>query len=466
MNFTKISVTVQSALMQELSLHPGIMTIIQTLSMQGGRVLLVGGGVRDLLLGNQCKDLDIEIHGLSAEAVQETLARFGMLFMVGKSFGVFRIDGFDVDWSLPRSDSSGRKPTVIVDPHMSLTRAFMRRDLTINAMGIDLVTYELIDPFNGFEDLKRKLLRCTDPALFVEDPLRFYRVMQFIGRFGMHPDDELNRICATMDITSISVERIEVEFQKLLLRSAQPSSGIAWLAAIGRIEAVLPELAATHGVEQDPYWHPEGDVFTHSLQALDAAVAYSYEDMQTTLALRYAALCHDLGKVSTTVRASDGSITSYGHETAGVPLTKRLLSRIMRNKELIELVALLVRHHMAPGQFVCNGAKPPAYKRLAHALYPQATLALLADLACADACGRNAAGAAPLKSCPDIEQFRIQAAKAQVIHAPEEPILKGRDLLDTVSPGPELGKLLDRAYQLQVELGIVDKQELLKRILG
>lgn len=466
MNFTKISVTVQSALMQELSLHPGIMTIIQTLSMQGGRVLLVGGGVRDLLLGNQCKDLDIEIHGLSAETVQETLARFGMLFVVGKSFGVFRIDGFDVDWSLPRSDSSGRKPTVIVDPHMSLTRAFRRRDLTINAMGIDLVTYVLIDPFNGFEDLTQKILRCTDPALFVEDPLRFYRVMQFIGRFGMHPDDELNRICATMDITNISVERIEVEFQKLLLRSAQPSLGISWLAAIGRIETVLPELAATHGIEQDPRWHPEGDVFTHSLQALDAAVAYSYEDVQTTLALRYAALCHDLGKVSTTVRASDGSITSYGHETAGVPLTKRLLARIMRNKELIELVALLVRHHMAPGQFVCNGAKPPAYKRLAHALYPQATLALLADLACADACGRNAAGAAPLKSCPDIEQFRVQAAKAQVIHAPEEPILKGRDLLDTVSPGPELGKLLDRAYQLQVELSIVDKQELLKRILG
>ncbi|MBS1987308.1 CCA tRNA nucleotidyltransferase [Candidatus Dependentiae bacterium] len=466
MNFTKISVTIQSALMQELSLHPGIMTIIQTLSVHGGRVLLVGGGVRDLLLGNQCKDLDIEIHGLSAEAVQETLARFGMLFVVGKSFGVFRIDGFDVDWSLPRSDSFGRKPTVVVDPHMSLKQAFRRRDLTINAMGIDLVTYELIDPFNGFEDLKRKLLRCTDPTLFVEDPLRFYRVMQFIGRFGMHPDDELNRICATMDITSISVERIEVEFQKLLLRSAQPSSGIAWLAAIGRIEAVLPELAATRGVEQDPRWHPEGDVFTHSLQALDAAVVYSYDDLQRTLALRYAALCHDLGKVSTTVRGLDGSITSYGHETAGVPLAKRLLARIMRNKELIDLVALLVRHHMAPGQFVSNGAKPRAYKRLAHALYPQATLALLADLACADACGRNAAGAAPLKSCPAIEQFRVQAAKAQVIHAPEEPILKGRDLLDRVSPGPELGKLLDRAYQLQVELGIVDKQELLKRILG
>lgn len=464
MKFTKISVAIQRALMQELALHQGLMAIIQTLYLQGARVLLVGGAVRDLLLHKTAKDLDIEIHGLALQEVEQILARFGTVFVVGKSFGVFRIDGFDIDWSLPRSDSSGRKPTVVVDPYMSLKNAFARRDLTINAMGIDLITYELIDPCNGFDDLKNKVLRCTNTAFFVEDPLRFYRVMQFIGRFEMYPDPALNELCATMDIRAISVERIEGEFQKLLLRSRKPSAGIAWLAAVGRIGTVLPELAATIGVEQDPRWHPEGDVFEHSLQALDASVAYVYEDLQATLALRYAALCHDLGKVTTTQRSGDGSITSYGHDVAGVTLTKSLLTRIMRNTTLIDVVLLLVRHHMAPGQFVYDGAKAPAYKRLARALYPQVTLALLADLACADRCGRNAAGSTPLTTCPDIEQFRLKATTAQVMVAPEEPIIKGRDLVENVAPGPELGKLLDRAYHLQIEQGIVDKQELLRRI--
>lgn len=466
MKSTKISVAIQRVLMQELALHQGLMAIIQTLYQNGARVLLVGGAVRDLLLQQPGKDLDVEIHGLALEKVEQILSRFGTVFVVGKSFGVFRVDGFDIDWSLPRSDSSGRKPTVVVDPHMSLKHAFARRDLTINAMGIDLITYELIDPFGGFDDLKNKLLRCTDTNLFIEDPLRFYRVMQFIGRFNMYPDQELNRVCASMDITAISVERIEGEFQKLLLRSHKPSAGIRWLADLGRIATVLPELADTIGIEQDPTWHPEGDVFEHSMQTLDASVAYVYDDVQTTLALRYAALCHDLGKVTTTQRSADGSITSYGHDVVGVALTKNLLTRIMRNTTLIDVVLLLVRHHMAPGQFVHDGAKAPAYKRLARTLYPQVTLAMLADLACADRCGRNPCGTTPLTVCPEIEQFRLSAITAQVIVAPEEPIIKGRDLLDKVPPGPALGRLLDRAYHLQIEQGITDKQELLKRIFG
>lgn len=463
MNSTTISVTVQKAVMQELASHQGIIGIIQALYHQGGRVLLVGGAVRDILLGRTCKDLDIEIHGLPLKQVETILAQFGTVFVVGKSFGVFRVDGFDVDWSLPRSDSVGRKPMVVVDPYMSLKDAFIRRDLTINAMGIDCSTYELIDPFGGLDDLKNKILRCTDPARFIEDPLRFYRVMQTIGRFDMYPDQQLNDVCTHMDISDVSVERIEGEFQKLLMRSQRPSAGIRWLAAIGRIHTVLPELAATIGVEQDAAWHPEGDVFEHSMQALDASVAYVYNDQQMTLALRYAALCHDLGKVGTTQRHANGTITSYGHDVAGVPLTKRLLSRIMRNGALIEIVLLLVRHHMAPGQFIADGAKAPAYKRLARALYPHVTLAMLADLACADKLARNARGQQPLPGpCIAIAPFRSKALAAQVIHAPEEPILKGRDLIDQVPPGPELGRLLERAYQLQIEQGIVDKQELLK----
>jgi tRNA nucleotidyltransferase (CCA-adding enzyme) len=318
MNSTRISLMIQRTLMQELALQPGLMTIIQTLYKQGGRVLLVGGAVRDLFLQHTCKDLDIEIHGLDLVAVEAILAQFGTVFMVGKSFGVFRVAGFAVDWSLPRSDSIGRKPMVTIAPFMSLHDAFARRDLTINAMGIDLITYELIDPFGGFDDLTNKILRCTDPNRFIEDPLRFYRVMQSIGRFAMYPDCQLNDICANMDITSVSIERIAEEFQKLLLRSSRPSHGIRWLATIGRLATVLPELAATRGIEQDPRWHPEGDVFEHLMQTLDAGVDYEYPDTSTTLAFRYAALCHDLGKVTMTQQQADGTITSHGHDVAGV----------------------------------------------------------------------------------------------------------------------------------------------------
>jgi len=465
MSSSKISLMMCKALTQELALHAGIMSIIQTLYAHGGRVLLVGGAVRDLLLHNTCKDLDIEVHGLSLSAVEAILAQFGTVFMVGKSFGVFRIAGLDVDWSLPRSDSAGRKPTVVVDPSMSLREAFARRDLTINAMGIDLITYELLDPFDGLDDLANKVLRCPDPARFIEDPLRFYRVMQTIGRFAMYPDQQLNEICATMDITHISLERIEEEFEKLLLRSARPSAGIRWLATIGRLPTILPELAATIGIAQDADWHPEGDLFEHLMQTLDASVAYRYHDDQTTLACRYAALCHDLGKVTTTQRHADGRITSYGHDVAGVIPTKNLLRRITRKIALLDIVPLLVRHHMAPGQFVADGAKAAAYKRLARALHPDATLAMLADLACADKRGRNPAGPEPLvQVCEDIELFRKGAEKAHVINAPEEPVLHGRDLLERISPGPEMGLLLKRAYQMQIEDGITDKQELLKRL--
>ena len=179
---------------------------------------------------------------------------------------MFRLHGLDVDWSLPRADSSGRKPQVYIDPFMSFKEAFRRRDLTINAMGIDILSGELIDPFGGRSDLDDKLLRTPDVRLFIQDPLRFFRVMQFISRFEMIPDDKLIDVCKTMDISNISRERIEVEFEKMLLQSHLPSRGIRWIQVIDRLSEVLPELFATVGIQQNPEWHTEGDVFEHTMQ--------------------------------------------------------------------------------------------------------------------------------------------------------------------------------------------------------
>lgn len=465
MNCTKIDQSRESLLRKIIQQHPHVADIIRKITDNKGRAFLVGGAVRDLLLGLPTKDLDIEVHGLSIDQLQSILSSFGQVSLVGKSFGVLRLHGLDIDWSLPRADSSGRHPEVRIDPYMSFENAFKRRDLTINAMGIDLNTFELIDPWSGCQDLNKGILRAPDAQLFKEDPLRLFRVMQFIGRFGFSPDKELNELCRHMDLTGISVERIEAEFDKLLLKSAQPSLGLRWLKEIDRLKEIFPELADTIGIKQEPEWHPEGDVFEHSMQALDAGAQLEYKNSEQTLMALYGIICHDLGKVTTT-KVIDGRIRSLGHEEAGVPLAKSLLKRITRRVDLIHAVEKLVRHHMAPGTFAKMGAKLPAYKRLALKLAPEVNIELLAKVSLADKRGRNPASHEPLTiSVPEIEQFLENARNAHVEYKPEEPLLLGRDLADKIEPGPQMGQLLKKAYEIQIDEGIRDKAELLKRIL-
>ncbi len=458
---------IQAPLKALLNRYSLVGSIVSAIDQKKGRALLVGGAVRDLILGLETKDLDIEVYGLSMELLEDILGQFGQVSLVGKSFGVFRVHGLNVDWSLPRVDSPGRKPVVKVDPFMPYEDAFARRDLTMNAMGIDLVTHELIDPFNGLSDLENNLMRTPDERFFIQDPLRFYRVMQFIGRFAMIPDDALNGICRRMDISTVSRERIEEEFKKLLLKSKRPSSGIRWIHSINRLDSVLPELLATVNVPQDPSWHPEGDVFEHTMQTLDAAaeIVKQYDDTLHKLVLMYAALCHDLGKVTTTKKVED-TYKSIGHAQESKTLAKQMMRRITRNKDLIDAVCKLIRYHMIPAQLVHSGAKLSAYKRLAAKLAPHATMQMLADLCLADKRGRNPDGAKPLLITHlDIDTFLARTDSARVLEEIEKPILLGRDLLDVVQAGPQMGELLKKAYQIQIEEGIKDKQELKRRVL-
>lgn len=448
-----------------LNEHAKVTRIVRAIGERGGTALLVGGAVRDLLLGLPIKDLDIEVHGLNIDLLEAVLKNFGPVSVVGKSYGVLRVHGLDIDWSLPRIDASGRKPVVTIDPHMNFAQAFRRRDLTINAMGIDLITFELIDPFNGQEDLRNKVLRAPDATLFVEDPLRFYRVMQFIARFEMYPDDALNTLCATMDISAISRERIEVEFEKMFLKSNRPSLGIRWLEHINRLAQVLPEVAALKGVPQDVHWHPEGDVFEHTMQAVDAAAALQYNSDKEKIMCVYAALCHDLGKAITT-QEENGTFRALDHAQEGVPLAQSLLRRITHNNDLVGAVIKLVQYHLLPVQFVTDGAKPPAYKRLSRKLAPDVTVQMLALVALADKRGRNSNAHTPLTvQVAEIDLFLERAAQCHVLTKPEEPILLGRDVIDVVSPGPAMGALLKIAYEIQIEQGICDKEELKKMAL-
>lgn len=465
MKIYKLTTSQKDTLSEALSLYKNIHAIFLAIQNAGGRVFIVGGFVRDLVMNIQSKDIDIEAHDITLESLSYVLQKFGAIDYVGKVFGVLKLAHLPIDWSIPRADSCGRKPIVALDPGMDIKQALRRRDLTMNALALDVVAEEVLDPFDGVEDIAAKRLRTPDPDLFVQDPLRFYRVMQMVGRFGMTPDHELNAVCKKIDISSVSVERIDKEFCKLFSTSKEPSRGLRWLDSIDRLADVLPEIACLKGVPQRPDYHPEGDVFEHTMQAVDAAACQTYPHDKQRILIATAALCHDLGKAVTTT-LQDGVIKSHEHEIAGVPLARALLKRITRRKTFIDQVAVLVRYHMVPRQLVKQKSSPAAYKRLAGKVAPLASLDDLALLAYADSRGRCLPGSYAFDAViPEVDVFRMRARDCGVLYGPEPAVLQGRDLLPYVQPGAEMGRLLRRAYHSQIEKSIGDKEELLKRIL-
>ncbi|HVU38696.1 MAG TPA: polynucleotide adenylyltransferase, partial [Opitutales bacterium] len=238
----------------------------------GGRALLVGGCVRDALLGVAAKDADLEVFGVEPEALERLVASAYPVITVGKSFGVLKIRGLELDISLPRRERrTGPLHTdfaVDADPAMSFRDAAARRDFTLNAISWDPLTRELVDPFDGVNDLRAKILRHTTER-FTEDPLRVLRAMQLCARFELAVAPETIALCATLTMDGISPERVFEEWRKLLVKGKRPSLGLEFLRACGWIK-FFPELQKLIGCPQDPQWHPEGDVWAHTLHCLDA----------------------------------------------------------------------------------------------------------------------------------------------------------------------------------------------------
>ena len=218
-----------------MTMNRDVIALAEAIARAGGRALLVGGFVRDHALEQESKDYDFEIYGLSLSDLETTLATFGEVIAVGRAFGVLRVKGFEMDFSLPRRDNKtgkGHRGFVVdLDPTLSFAEAARRRDLTINSMGLDPLTDELIDPYGGQTDLKAGVLRATDASQFSEDPLRGLRVAQFASRFDMHPDEELIAVCRDLDLSELPAERLCGEFQKLMLKGRRPSVGIGGTAA-------------------------------------------------------------------------------------------------------------------------------------------------------------------------------------------------------------------------------------------
>ena len=425
----------------------------------GGRALIVGGWVRDRLLELESKDIDVEVFGVPADRLRTLLETFDRVDTVGESFTVYKIAGIDV--ALPRRESKtghGHKGfTVVGDPELSLEEAARRRDFTINAISFDPLTGEYLDPFGGRADLDARRLRVVDAATFGDDSLRVLRALQFAARFELDVDEPTRAICRRIPLDDLPAERVWGEIEKLLLAARRPSIGFALALDLGVIDALFPELKALVGCEQEPEWHPEGDVWVHTLQVIDRARERIDDlDRPQAIAVMLGALCHDLGKPATTA-VIDGRIRSPFHEEMGVAPATALLDRLnVRSFDGYDVrrdVIGIVANHLKPGAFhkVAN-VSDGAFRRLAL----KVDLELLARVAKADCLGR-VPGAF---DCGAMDWFLERARALGVEHGAPKPFVLGRHVLaHGVQPGPHVGALLKQIYEMQLDGRITSLDE-------
>jgi tRNA nucleotidyltransferase (CCA-adding enzyme) len=438
-----------------------VRTIAEALRDAGGRALVVGGWVRDRLLGRASKDVDVEVYGLEPEALKDVLRRIGRVNTVGESFTVYKLlarnergERGEIDVSLPRRESkTGRGHrgfSVEGDPSMTVEEAARRRDFTINAIMLDPLTEEIIDPYGGAADLEARRLRVVDPTTFVEDSLRVLRAAQFAARFELTIDPATVALCRRIPLDDLPAERVWGEMEKLLLRAERPSVGLEALRELGALPKLFPELDATIGCPQEPEWHPEGDVWIHTKLVCDEA-RKAIDDLprheQVTVML--AALCHDLGKPPTT-RVVDGRIRSLSHDRAGLAPTERVLDRLnvftVNGYDVRKQVLALVAEHLIPSHFYNDRRKVSdgAFRRLAR----RVDCRLLYLVSRADALGRTGAA----RQAEAQEWFAARVRELGLEGGPPSPLLLGRHVLDLgVPPGREIGRITKAVYEMQLD---------------
>lgn len=417
----------------------------------GGRALIVGGWVRDTLLGVPSKDIDIEAYGLPADKLHAVLSGLGAVNSVGASFAVFKLGPLDI--SLPRTESKAgrghRGFTVSGDPALPLAAAARRRDFTVNAIAWDPLRGEYLDPHDGRADLAGRRLRMVDPATFGDDSLRVLRAVQLAARLEFDLDAPTRAACRAIALDDLPAERIWGEFDKLLLRARRPSIGLALARDIGVVGSLFPEIDALIGCRQEPEWHPEGDVWTHTLLVVDQA-RRRIDDLPRPqqIAVMLGAVCHDFGKPATTAYI-DGRIRSLNHEEMGVAPATAFLDRLnvhtLDGYDVRRQVLGLVAHHLKPGMWhtARDGVGDGAFRRLAR----KVDLELLARLAKSDCLGRTGHF-----DCSAMDWFLERARCLGVEHAPPPPLLLGRHLLQLgLKPGPRIGQILKQVYERQLE---------------
>lgn len=329
----------------------------------GGIAYFVGGYVRDSILDIPNKDIDIEIHGIKPEILKNILSELGDIQTIGNAFGIYNLKGYDLDIALPRKErciGTGHKDfEVYVDPYIGTHAAARRRDFTINALMKNILTGEIVDEFNGLNDLKNHIIRHVDSSTFREDSLRVLRACQFAARFNFKIASETINLCKTMDLSTLPKERIAGELSKALLKAKKPS---VFFNSLYECEQTkwFKEVYALKGIKQDSEYHPEGDVYMHTMSVLDQAGGLfptGIDNPDRYLPFMLSALCHDFGKVNTTEINSKGRLCALNHEITGIPIANDFLGRIYNNKGFIKYVDNMIKYHMKAHSCFNNRSK-------------------------------------------------------------------------------------------------------------
>lgn len=436
-----------------------VIRIAEAVRKAGGNTYLVGGCVRDSIMGRPVNDLDIEVHGISQESLYDLLSSFGRPLTYGASFGIISFPDLDLDIALPRrekvtAEGGHRGFDIEIDPFIGTEGAARRRDFTVNALMQDVLTGEIIDHFGGLRDIEEKILRHVDDCSFPEDPLRVYRAAQFASRLGFTVAPETVGLCRGIDTSTLSAERVEAELRKALLDGISPSVFFTVLEQMDQLRTWFGEIDRMRDIAQDPVFHPEGSVFIHSMQVLDRAAAYR-DRVSDPYSFMLLALLHDIGKIEAT-EVIDGRIHAYGHEVLGLPLLDRFLDRLVSKSSVKNYVRNMVPLHMKPNVAAFNRV---SVKSTNHMFDDACAPEDLIYMAMSDRPVK--AGDVPFSGDSGFLFERLEEYRQTMSH----PFVMGKDLIDSgLEPGEDFSDILDFAHKLR--LAGIDKISALKQTLA
>jgi len=469
-------------------MNPEVLRLCEAVRDAGGQAMLVGGSVRDQLLGIESKDFDVEVYSLDPAKLREILEQMGQVNTVGEHFSVYKLlpgraaartqgrntgdpsmsgkpklpERFEIDVSIPRRESKagrGHRGFVIEgDPTMTFEAAARRRDFTINAILYDPLTAEYVDPYNGREDLNRRILKAVAADTFVEDSLRVLRAVQLAARFEMTIEPNTIALCQTIELSDLPHERIWGEVEKLLTLASRAAIGLEIAFQLGVLDKLFPELRALVADQESAGQPPERSAFNHTKLALDAAAKLVGDlSKPKRIAVMLGVLCHDLRKPPAAEVGCNQVPADSKNESPSRAATLSVLNTLglfgMSGYDVRSHVLELVTEHLKPVEFYrCREITTDGdFRRLAQRV--DIDLLYRVAKACSMANESDSSSIAE-------DWFIARARLLGVEHSAPAALLQGRHLIEAgFEPGPQMGQLLRRVYELQLDGEITTLEE-------
>ena len=447
---------VPTTLLNVLDEKPFLKELSNLYAKNGFQIYLVGGAVRDAILGIETKDFDFTTNASSEDSIKMLNKNDYKTTEIGRAFGTIEttVGDYSIHITTYREDKynkDSRKPEIKTSGELETDLS--RRDFTVNAIAYDINNSEIIDPHGGLKDLSEGLIRTPDTAdiSFSDDPLRMLRACRFVSTHGFTPNNELFKAISknVERIEIVSTERIRDEFTKLLT-GKEPSLGLKAFVESGLSELIMPELNELK-IEVDPKHHHK-DVYEHTMVVLDR--------VSPTLISRMSALLHDIGKPKTK-GIENGKVHFRHHEVVGAKMSKKILKRLKYDNETIKKVSLLVENHLRPHTFKM-GWTDSAVRR--YIIDAGGLLEELNNLVRADITTKNKAKYEEINKYLDEMEERIKEVAEKEELSKLRPPISGDEIMDMfdLEPGPSVGVIMKALYEQRINDGEVSKEEAIK----